>query len=210
MPVFVIDCSHCGATKSSFAVRAVCPDPVDRAMHSIFGTCSACNRPVALVVRSPMGRDPSQHPGDILSSDHYRLYGAYPAPAAIEIPDNLPGEVARAFEQAEKARRVGIWDAAAAMYRKAMELGLKDLSPGIDAWKIEKRIDKMHAEGLITAEIRDWAHELRLDGNDSVHEVSTDKEVVEQMKSFCEALFMYLYTLPGQVQAARARRGNAA
>lgn len=92
------------------------------------------------------------------------------------------------------------------MYRKAMELGLKDKSPGIEAWKIEKRIDKMAAEGLITKELQDWAHELRLDGNDAVHDDEMDKDDADRMHNFCKFLLTYLYTLPEQVKAARALR----
>lgn len=87
-----------------------------------------------------------------------------------------------------------------------MEQGLKAYSPDIDAWKIEKRIDKMFAAGHITADIKDWAHELRLDGNDAVHEDEITEDVVNQMRTFCRALFTYIYTLPEQVRAARARR----
>lgn len=211
MAVFVIDCPHCGAKKSSFGAVASFPDPTsNRTVFSVLGVCSSCHRPVAFVVGSGTTHDPAQHPGNVLATPNFHLMNAYPAPPVIDIPESVPADVARAFEQAEKARHAGIWDAAAAMYRKAMELGLKDLSPGIEAWKIEKRIDKMHAQGLITADIKDWAHELRLDGNDSVHEISVEKETVEQMMSFCRALFMYLYSLPGQVKAARARRAAAA
>lgn len=89
-----------------------------------------------------------------------------------------------------------------------MELALKGLSPEIEAWKIEKRIDKMAAEGLITNDLKDWAHELRLDGNDAVHEDEMTNEVIDQMHSLCTFLLTYLFTLPEQVKAARARRAD--
>jgi hypothetical protein len=91
-----------------------------------------------------------------------------------------------------------------------MELGLRQLSPEIEAWKIEKRIDKMAAQGLLTKEIQDWAHELRLDGNDVLHEDEASQEMADQMHALCKFLLTYLYTLPEQVKAARARRADQA
>lgn len=207
MAVAVIDCPHCSAQKSSFTVVAGTLHPTDRTRYAAFGTCSSCHGPAAFDLKTDIGQNPFQYSGNILGpKSPYYLVGAYPAPPVIDIPTDLPATVQSAFEQAERAHQAGIWDAAAGMYRKAMELGLKDHSPGIDAWKIEKRIDKMHAAGRITADIKDWAHELRLDGNDAMHETAADKETVEQMRAFCRAIFTYLYTLPGQVKAARERR----
>lgn len=90
-----------------------------------------------------------------------------------------------------------------------MELALKAFSQDIEAWKIEKRIDKMAAEHRITPELKDWAHELRLDGNDAMHgDDDTTREMADQMHELCKFLLIYLYTLPAQVQAAKARRNS--
>jgi len=91
-----------------------------------------------------------------------------------------------------------------------MELALKSFSPDIEAWKIEKRIDRMAAENRITRELQTWAHELRLDGNEAVHgEDEATAEIADQMHEFCKFLLIYLYTLPAQVESAQARRGSS-
>lgn len=90
-----------------------------------------------------------------------------------------------------------------------MELALKDFSPDIEAWKLEKRIDKMASENRITPEIQAWAHELRLDGNEALHgDGEATLDMTEQMHELCKFLLTYLYTLPAQVAAAQARRAN--
>jgi hypothetical protein len=178
-------------------------------MWTIFASCGSCHLPISVVVTDRQGNtneSPGIYAGEITRGAKWGINRIYPAPTRIDAPENIPAGVNRAFIQAAESRQSGHFDAAAAMYRKSMELGLKDKSPGIDAWKIEKRIDKMAAEGLITAELQDWAHELRLDGNDAVHEDEMEKEAVDQMHDFCTFLLTYLYTLPEQVKVARARR----
>lgn len=207
MVALVIDCPHCRTVNSGVTIVNVVQNPRETAKWSVFGICSACNSPVAVVVSSGGGSNPGNYNGNILHHNSpFRLVEIYPRAPALEIPANIPDPVAKAYSQAEYSRMNGQYDAAAAMYRTAMERGLKDLSPGIAAWQLQKRIDQMAAQGMITAELKDWAHELRLDGNNAVHEEEATKETIEQMHQLCKFLLMYLYTLPEQVKAARARR----
>ena len=210
MAVFAINCPHCGVKKSTFEMTSLVVHPLDSAWWSLFANCTACYMPVAARIRTAnglKGQNPAGHPGDLTGyGSPWVLADVYPAPVQIEIPANIPHPVAKAFKQAAESRKGKHFDAAAAMYRKSMELALKALSPDIEAWKIEKRIDKMAAEGLITKELQEWAHELRLDGNDVLHEDEATAEMVDQMHSFCKFLLTYLYTLPEQVKAARERR----
>ncbi|MGI4814127.1 MAG: DUF4145 domain-containing protein [Janthinobacterium lividum] len=48
--------------------------------------------------------------------------------------------------------------AAAAMFRRSVELALRDLTADVEAWKIEKRIDKLAADGRVAQALRDWVH----------------------------------------------------
>jgi hypothetical protein len=187
-------------------------NPHDPAWWSVFANCTACHMPIAARIRTAdgsRGLNPSNYPGDLTGTGSpWVLCEVFPALVPIDVPMDIPVNVAKAFKQAAESRKGGHLDAAAAMYRKAMELALKALSPQIEAWKIEKRIDKMAAEGLITQELQSWAHELRLDGNDVLHEDDATLEMVDQMHGFCKFLLTYMYTLPEQVRAARTRRSE--
>lgn len=152
---------------------------------------------------------PQNMSGDVLRSDMFELVSMYPPANVNETPSNVPDAVAKAFSQAAGCRAAGHLDAAAGMYRKAMELALKAFSQDIDAWKIEKRIDRMAAEHRITPELQAWAHELRLDGNEAMHgDDETTAEIANQMHDLCKFLLIYLYTLPAQVESAKARRAS--
>lgn len=208
MSTFVHDCPHCGTRKAGFTIRAEFACMKEANIVCNAAICNVCLAPVITVVQMYAGVPPSNHPGDFLAATNmFGLIAFYPEPASMDAPENVPANVQRAFQQAAASRQGGHFDAACSMYRKAMELGLKGFSPDIEAWKIEKRIDKMAAANKITPELQAWAHELRLDGNEAVHgDEEATSEITDQMHEFCRFLLIYLYTLPAQVEAAQIRR----
>lgn len=125
----------------------------------------------------------------------------------MHVPDN----VAAVFLEAAHNRKDQRHSSACIMYRRAMEIGLKTFSPDVQAWKLEKRIDKLAGEHRITPELQTWAHSLRLDGNEMVHgDAQATQDLTEQMHHLCWFLLTYLYTLPKQVELATINRGARA
>lgn len=99
------------------------------------------------------------------------------------------------------------WTSAASMFRKTLEIALKDVDPTIEAWKLEKRIDKLAQLGKITPAIQEWAHELRLDGNEALHgDTPADEATATSMQALTQHALNYLFTLPKVVELARAAR----
>lgn len=87
------------------------------------------------------------------------------------------------------------------MFRRCLEIALKAHSPEIEAWKLEKRIDKLAAERKITPDMQTWAHRVRLDGNDALHEEEDfTKESATELMEFTRLLLTYMYTLPEKVK----------
>lgn len=213
MTTMVLDCPHCGAKKVSFKMISEAARPNHPADAVVSALCNACNMPICALLRSARNilfgaTGPLSFDGDLLDArSPFNSIGIYPSRALLDTPHAIPDAVRRAYEQAAGSRSAGHFDAACSMYRKAMELGLKAFSPDIEAWKIEKRIDKMAAEHRITTELQTWAHELRLDGNEALHgDGEASEEMTSQMHELCRFLLIYLYTLPAQVAAATARR----
>ena len=52
--------------------------------------------------------------------------------------------------------------------------------------------------------MKDWAHQIRLDGNDATHEEDKvfTKEDAEQIREFTELFLIYAFTLPERVKRA--------
>jgi len=203
--VMVHDCPHCGADNTGFT--GVGGYGLGNFVFVLLASCNACGSPLTAVVNTnSSARQIQELSGNVLSPPHSVL-NVFPAPKPIEAPASVPDKVARSFIEAASNRRSKLWNTACAAYRRTMELGLKAMSPDIDAWKLEKRIDKLAAEHRITPELQTWAHELRLDGNEALHgDEDATEEMTEQMHHLCWFLLTYLYTLPSQVEAVRARR----
>ncbi|MBB5610407.1 MULTISPECIES: DUF4145 domain-containing protein [unclassified Janthinobacterium] len=213
MATIVYDCPHCDAKIMSFAIQSEYIRPANPQQLIVSATCGGCNMPITVLFHSAaslimLGYKTADYSGNLMATGHQvRAHKVFPESTSSEAPADIPDSVARVFSQAAASLKGQHFDAACSMYRKAMELALKAFSPDIEAWKIEKRIDRLAKENRITPEIQAWAHELRLDGNEAVHsDTVATVEMASQMHEFCKFLLIYLYTLPAQVEAAKLRR----
>lgn len=201
------DCPHCGAKNTGFT--GVGGYAQGDFVFALLASCNACNGPLTAEVNTNMRIARIQDlSGNVLSPPHSVL-NVFPAPKPVEAPAGVPDLVARVFIEGATARRTKLWMSACAAYRRAMELGLKSMSPDVGTRNIVNRIDKLAAEHRITPALQAWAHELRLDGNDALHgDEDATEEMAEQMHHLCWFLLTYLYTLPSQVAEIRARRSG--
>jgi hypothetical protein len=93
------------------------------------------------------------------------------------------------------------------MFRKALDVGTKILDPSSKNLTLFKRIDDLSDKGLITEAMRDWSHEIRLDGNDAVHDEQPETPAdAAAMQKFTEAFLTYAFSLPTMVAENRAKR----
>jgi hypothetical protein len=210
MATYKHDCPRCGAKNSTFTVVSAVPHqaPYTWSVHMICGSCS--NGGVANVYGNGTRQSPLNHPFELSLSDKnktsFSVIDFYPEVKTHDVPQYLPESVAKKFREGCEIIEASP-DAAVGMFRKALELGLKDLSPDIEAWKLEKRIDAMANKGLLTADLKDWAHELRLDGNDALHEAAEmTKEQAAETRELTRYVLTYLYTLPNAVKAMRGNK----
>ena len=96
------------------------------------------------------------------------------------------------------------WDAAGAMFRKALDVGLKVKFPEDSKGSLYERIGRAAQRHDLTPELAEWAHKIRLDGNDAAHgEVPFSDEDAERLQVFTELVFRYLFTLPGMMKEAQ-------
>lgn len=171
--------------------------------------CPKCSGPIVTRVFNQHHRDLASRGGDIRDIDGITIKWIEPPAPTPEAPEHTPAAVAEYYVEACDSLHRQKWTSAASMLRKCMEVALKQFAPDVEAWKLEKRIDKLAAEHLITPALKDWAHELRLDGNEALHgtEPATE-ELATRMERLTHFLLVYLYTLPAQVEQARTEREN--
>jgi hypothetical protein len=213
MAVLVMQCPHCGAENMTFNVVSGV-DNTRKGTSSVFAQCSGCFEAVVTQFAYRQAgygvRDLLEYRGELVSHHASFIGNTYPTLPPIVAPDSTPDKVARSFIEATKSRRAQLWNAACGSYRRCMELALKEFAPEVEAWKLEKRIDRLAAEHRITPALQAWAHELRLDGNEALHgDDDATEEMTEQMHHLTYFLLTYLYTLPNQIEEVRVRREAA-
>lgn len=95
------------------------------------------------------------------------------------------------------------------MFRKALDVATVELDPSLSPLKLVRRIDSLADRHLITPALREWAHEVRLDGNEAAHEPDEPtSEEIGQLGEFTEMFLVYAFTMPGRVAARRTQRDS--
>lgn len=65
----------------------------------------------------------------------------------------------------------------------------------------------LHARGLITAQMKDWAHIVRMDSNGAIHtDEEFDASEAKQLINFTEVFLIYSFTLPAMVDFRREEK----
>jgi hypothetical protein len=206
--LIALDCPHCGVQNVQFQSVANVRRPQNPNMFTVFFACNACAGGVAAtIVKAGNYQEPHQVAGNPLDQPNiYRLTDDfYPAPPTIAAPLHTPDRVARYYLQAVVNERARHADAAGAMCRKAVEAAINAVDATLKG-PLVKRIDGLEASRQITPALKDWAHAIRLDGNDAVHGDDFTEEEAAQIISFTELFLMYVFTLPGMLAERKAKR----
>lgn len=126
------------------------------------------------------------------------IYEMYPMEVAVdtEIP-NRPREYLEQALNSLSAPAGAVMLAASAIDSMLKDKGLKDGG-------LYKRIQEAVKGNLITAEMGQWAHDVRLDANDQRHaDEDSPLPTIDDAKrviDFAQALAMFLFVLPARVE----------
>jgi hypothetical protein len=149
--------------------------------------------------------DPKDRPGNLAEpgrKDVVLQSPIFPMRTKSISPEHVPDAAADAFLEGAENAKDGRYSSAVMMFRRAIDVGTKVFEPTIDVHNLGKRIDKLATEGRITEDLKDWAHKIRLEGNEAVHDLpKPTKEQTEELQLFTELVLTYLFTLPAKVRA---------
>lgn len=132
----------------------------------------------------------------------------YPKKVPI-IDESVPSRVAEDYVEAIKCFDIGANRASVVMCRRALQNSV--IEKGAKKGKLFDQIDELYDNQIITKDIKDWAHEIRLTGNVGAHpdedglEDVTPEDAKELLK-FMEEYLNYVYIMPAKVAAKRARK----
>jgi hypothetical protein len=144
--------------------------------------------------------------GDI-SLHRIDVLNHWPKREINEISESVPENIALLMRQAGTCFENGAYDAAGVMYRKVLEVSTKEKAPEHQKKSLDRRIDELAKTGILPPDVKDWAHEIRLEGNFAAHDVTPfTRDQAELLEQFCNAYLMYVYTMPQLVSDNRSRR----
>lgn len=202
MSEFRASCPHCGTRAVGFKLitsKRVRPNIKPR--WDSLAICGYCTRGILATFETSS----TESPDNLMKSGRSKevvLKSISPSPPNTLAPEDTPSRAASYFRQGMENLRNN-HDAAVSMFRSALEAGLKQKFPDINGSLFE-RIERAAAQNGLTPELAEWAHQIRLGGNDAVHgDEEFSKEDVERLQAFTELVFMYLFTLPGMLAKAR-------
>lgn len=221
----VLDCPHCAAKSLAMNLTGMITPPAhvtspsgQRPFIPSLAVCTRCWGGIAIEL-VPAQKGEMSREG--LSTASIELFhGATGTPEAkklkavivrppsenAEIPPHLPQSVAKAFRQGETNFRLpDAEEAAALMYRRSLELAVKEVFPDEKGTLIQ-RIDKLASKGFLPDAMKDWAHEIRVIGNDGAHELDgVERADLVAAQGFTDAFLRYLISLPQEVKLRRAQ-----
>lgn len=156
----------------------------------VLGICQGCDHASFLVYRS------RSQSGE---QDPFAIY-----PSSDVAPQHMPSRVEKLYNEACETQGISL-EGAGMLFRKTLEASLHT----DDNLKLIARIKRAAKRQKITPAMEEWAHHIRVVGNETAHEIEdfTPEEIAE-LQEFTRLFLMYLFTLPRMMKDAKARRAN--
>jgi len=202
-------CPHCYRENVEFRSMGLYQHIMNIKIYTVLFKCGHCEKSINVTVKSSIEPDPHNFEGNIQISPRYHILEIYPKPTEPKTPPHLPDNIRNFYLQAVSSIRLKNWDASAIMSRKVLEIATKTLDPQISGG-LKKRINELASKTIIPESIKDWAHQIRLEGNIAAHE---DKPVepkdAEDILSFTELFLMYTFTLPGMLEERKSKLADS-
>ena len=179
MPEMVLNCPHCGSEKVGFEFSGVRHRNTKRLFNGIevstwntFWVCRKCREGVVVKLQASESSKPSEYSGDPRDKG-FQMIAMHPKPYSISAPEHVPIGIAQDYKEASDSLRRENFTSAGLMFRKVLEQATLALAPdqgGIRKKRLLDRIDALAGQHLLTPSMRDWAHIIRLEGNEAAHE----------------------------------------
>jgi hypothetical protein len=123
-------------------------------------------------------------------------------------PKHWPEDVGNYWVEARRSIEGKNWTAAALMARSAVQLVAR--SHDATGKNLKDEIDDLAAKGLILPSMKEFAHEVRVLGNEGTHPQpgakGTSEKDAKDVVEFLSFLMTVMYSLPKQIEDYRERR----
>lgn len=230
MALLQIDCPRCGAKSmtADVPVSVGLGDGREVLLWEIFAVCRKCRKGSILKVQASepmvgtlaMMGNFTPHNWDGSLDQCVDIVGGLDNSdfAPLAVPEYMSTSVQNAYVEALTNIRMGCPNAAAAMFRLALDLATKekveaipaeDPQPNSEAKKaLAKRVEWLFEQRLLPVNLKSLAKALRENANDGAHDGNLTMQDANDLYDFAEALMLEIYTRPGQIDAINQRRAT--
>lgn len=192
---------------SQTSVRIIQPDEKTRFFGS--ASCGVCEGTVVFVMEADRptftkcrtgARLPEYRP-EFLPGE-FRIIETLPAAPDFNAHPSWPEKAAKPFaEVREDMRRNRDPSRIITACRSVLDVAARDL--GGHGETLFNRIEDLKSQGILTAALADWAHNLRRTANLAVHEFEGSPEDAAALVSFTETFLKLCYEIPEEIEKRR-------
>lgn len=200
-------CPHC--LKENAYMQFIKQAILEPYKHSLVFQCQSCFKLMVAEVLSNEAGGPSViahhsiYPIVVNRNDRTSVLATYPEVKSFVAPSSTPERASKFFMESKEDFSRGRYETSAMNCRKVIDIATKHLHLGNED-KLVRRISALREQGLITQEMADWAHIVRIDTNGAVHSDEEFSQVeVDQLIKFTEVFLTYAFTLPALVRDKR-------
>jgi hypothetical protein len=231
MSFVIADCSYCKTKNIRFDNLGF--NIVASTVWDVFAICSNCDSPTVFRMLQKASLPYAIHDSlvkarkledikDLNLSLCFTITKTMipPNKEIIPCPEHVPDNIKTVFDEATLCLANNCYTASGAMFRLCLDLTTKEL---LQVWleqntdliikptqsqkdKLFNRIEFLIDNSVIPSDLREYAHHIRLDGNDAAHDGSTEKEEAEDLLDFSELFLKRIYTIKKQLLVAQERR----
>ena len=206
----VTDCPRCRAKRITFEISA--QSKLHSGKWEAFSVCRECRQATIFVfgAMNPPLKFERVNPRWIIRHVSVADFNTWPS------PEHLPDPIEAAFEEGAKCLAIDCFNAAATMFRLALDIATRDESLFKDAerptWWTKRtlgpRLAWLFENEILPKRLQALASVVKDDGNDGAHEGTVNKKSAEELVNFTERLLTELYTEPERIKMAVARRAE--
>lgn len=216
------NCGHCGATHvhaphvshvEKRENRGLIGRQEEWVVHDGLYKCGYCSRGIYVALEKPVSPYQSNSVSELSgppTENGWRVKNVAPARRTEAAPLHTPDNIGSFYTQGLRALNRRDYDAAGMSLRKSIDVATKHLirSASITEGAIKKnlaqRIDVLGENYLLTPQLVEWGHEIRLDGNEAAHDdVPYSKDDAEVLADFVEVFLRYAFQIPGMLAEKR-------
>lgn len=130
--------------------------------------------------------------------------GMYPPQPETDDDPHWPAEIRREFRDAQTMLMSNVSPSIIMVAcRTILDVVMRKL--GASEGTLHQRINLLQARAVITTPLADWAHKLRLDGNEAVDEAKGERDEAAEFVEFLRTLMNVTFSLPAKIARQQGR-----